>query len=74
MKHFKNVQRTGVRKEKESIDRARAAVRRSMDENNSQSSNDLPPSYNQFQQQQVVSPMDQQAINERAEQLRQLKV
>jgi hypothetical protein len=74
LKHFKNVQRTGVRKEKESIDRARAAVRRSMDENNSQSSNDLPPSYNQFQQQQVVSPMDQQAINERAEQLRQLKV
>jgi hypothetical protein len=71
---FQEVQRTGVRKEKESIERARAVTYRPPD-------GDLPSSYNQFQQQQqqqVVLPMDQQenlqGIKERADHLRQLEV
>jgi hypothetical protein len=74
LKRFQNVQRIGVSKEKEGIERALVVARRSMDENNSQLSNDLHQSYNQSQQQQLISPMDQQAINERADQLHKLEV
>jgi len=75
---FQDVQRTIVRKEKESIERARAVSYRSPDVHSSQLDNDLPSSYNQFQQQHVVIPVKDQAnlqeINQRADHLRQLKV
>jgi hypothetical protein len=78
LNRFQDVQRTGVRKEKESIERARAVTYRTPD---SQLDNDLPSSYNQFQQQQqqqVVLPANEQAnllgIKERAAHLHQLEV
>ena len=79
MSRFQEVQRIGVRKEKESIERARVASYQSLGGNDSQSGSDLHSSYNQFQQQQqMVSSMDEQAIllaiNERADRLRQLEV
>jgi len=52
MDRFQDVQRTGVKKEKESLERARAVSNRPPDVNGSQFDNDLPSSNNQFQQQQ----------------------
>ena len=76
MNRFQEIQRTGVRKEKESIERARAVTYRSPDASGSQSDNNLPS--NDPCQQHVVLPMYQEAnlqgINERADQLRQLEV
>lgn len=76
MNRFQEAQRIGARKEKESLDRARAASF------NQQGISDSPfsggsPAYN-AQQAQVVLPMEQhvdiQALRERDEQLRQLEV
>jgi hypothetical protein len=77
MDRFQDVQRTGVKKEKESLERARAVSYRPPDVNGSQFGNDLPSSNDQVQQQ-TVSQMgkqtDLQGLEERGDQLRRLEV
>lgn len=80
LNRFQEAQRLGVRKEKESLERARAVSYRHQGIGDSQFSDEFP-AYNpsqQQQQQQVVLPMetdvDMQALRERDDQLRQLEV
>ena len=77
LNRFQEAQRTGARKEKESLERARAVSYRQQGIGDSQFSDGFP-AYNPQQQQQVVLPMEQhvdmQALRERDEQLRQLEV
>ena len=71
MKRFRNVQETGIRKEKESLERARTATYQSPDGIDFQSGAGVSASYQQQQQQQQN---DLQGINQRAEHLRELEV
>ena len=81
LNRFQEAQRLGVRKEKESLERARAVSYRHQGIGDSQFSDGFPaynPPSQQQQQQQVVLPMekdvDMQALRERDDQLRQLEV
>jgi hypothetical protein len=77
MDRFQDVQRTGVKKEKESLERARAVSYRPPDVNGSQSDNDAPSSNNQVQQHtvlQIDKQTDLQGLEERGDQLRRLEV
>lgn len=74
---FQEAQRTGARREKESLERARAASYRQQGIGDSQFADSFDPSNGQFQQQ-VVLPMEQEVdltgLRERDDQLRQLEV
>lgn len=82
MNRFQEAQRIGVRKEKESLDRARAVSFRQQGFNESPFSDNFGSSPFQTdplqQQQQAVLPMEQQvdlrALRERDEQLREIEV
>ncbi len=79
LNRFQEAQRIGARKEKESLDRARAISFRQQGMSDSPfADNFVPtPAYGQFQQQAVL-PMEQEvdmrALRERDEQLRELEV
>ncbi len=77
MNRFQEAQRTGARKEKESLERARGVSYQQQNTYDSQFGNNFGPPNTQLQQQ-VVLPMEQevdvQALRERDEQLRQLEV
>jgi hypothetical protein len=74
---FQEAQRIGARKEKESLERARAVTYRQQSMNDTQLADQYPSNYGQSQQQ-VVLPMEQDVdlteLRERDDQLRQLEV
>jgi hypothetical protein len=77
MTRFQEAQRTGARKEKESLDRARAVSYYQNNTHDSQFNDNSTPSNGGYQKQ-VVLPMEQdvdmQGLRERDEQLRQVEV
>ena len=79
MNRFQEAQRTGARKEKESLDRARAISFRQQGISDSPFADDFVSTPTQDQlQKQVVLPMEQEvdmrSLRERDEQLRELLV
>lgn len=79
LNRFQEAQRTGARKEKESLDRARAISFRQQGMSDSPfADNFVPMSSHGQMQQQAVLPMEQEvdmrALRERDEQLRELEV
>ena len=77
LNRFQDAQRTGARKEKESLERARGVAYRSPDANTSQMDGNFSSSPSQ-QQKQVVLSMEQQVDTEglklRSDQVHQLEV
>jgi len=77
LNRFQEAQRTGARKEKESLQRARGVTYQQVGTHNQGFEDDPFSSQTQYQQQQVVLPIEQdvdmQALKERDDQLRQLE-